>query len=362
MSAPVDEPAKRPTGDPLSMDYQQFVEQWCSGQEPAHGPDAQRLLAVVARIVPSAYQRLAEGPSWGPLTMAPIVELGAVIDAAEPMPGSGPVLARLAAGDPAARSELEVARFLAARDLIVELEPELFGRKPDFRIVEPYLVYGEVVTPELSAPARALSHAIAAALSVLVEHTPWGGRLEVVMSSDGDPAQVADWLAPRIGDVVTDHSAIDVPLAYASFSLTQIDPAVGPQIGGTLDLPSPALAAALVQHRDGAARTAVLRASITDDRAGKILDAEAKHFTRDRPTLVVIDTGGGPFSSKGWSPLLQRRFQPEINTRFSAAGLFRRSLHLDASHGTDWTMLTNPHARNPLPKAVADLLASTGSA
>jgi len=338
------------------MGYEQFVDEWCTGQEPEHGPDAQRLLAIVARALPEAYRQLANGRSWGVGTVAPVVELGAVVDATEPMPGSGPVLARLNVGDPAARSELHVARFLADRGLTVELEPELGGRRPDFRTVAPDLVYGEVVTPKLSAPAQALNRAASDALAVLIERTPWGGRLEVVMSGDGDPAGVAAWLAEQMPDTVTEHAPIGVPLAAASFSLTQIDPAQGPQLGGTLDLPAPVLGRATVETQNDVPRAAILRISITDDRVGKILEAEAKHFTRDHPTLVVIDTGGGPFSSKVWAPLIERRFQPTINTRFSAAGLFRRNLHIDSTHETDWTLLTNPYARKVLPGTVADCL------
>lgn len=348
--------ARPPSTEPLLMGHEQFVAEWCMGHEPEHGPDAQRLLAIVARVMPDTYRRLADGQSWGVGIVAPVVELGAVLDATERMPGSGPVITRAAAEDASARSELTVAKFLADRGLTVELEPELAGRRPDFRTVAPKLIYGEVVTPELSAPAQTLRRGISGALAELIELTPWGGRLEVVMSGDAEPAHVAAWLAERISDEVTEFAPIDVPLAGASFSLTEIDLAQGPQIGGTLELSAPALAEAVVQYQDGVPRTAVLRVSITDGRAGRILDAESMHFTHEHPTLVVIDTGGGPFAAKAWAPLIERRFQPTINTRFSAAGLFRRNLHIDSTHATEWTLLTNPYARNVLPAAIADLL------
>lgn len=359
MIVPGDE-VGRPSGDPLSLSPEQFVEQWCSGQEPEHGPDAQRLLAVVARVIPAAYQQLAEGTSWGPLTVAPLIELGAVIDATEPIPGSAPVLARLAAGDPAARSELKVARSLADRGLVVELEPELAGRKPDFRVVEPDLVYGEVVTPDLSAPAQALAESGRHALAALLQHVPWGGQLEVVMSGDADPAQVALWLAPRIGDTVVEQTPVDVPDAAASYSLTQIEPGMPPQLAGTLELPAPALGFAGAELRDGApAGPSSEFPSPTTAPAGSSTPRPSTSPANTQPSSYWTPAAGRSHRRSG-GPLLERRFQPAVDTRFSAAALFRRNLNVDSTHDTDWTLLANPHAKNLLPERLTTVLRSSG--
>lgn len=339
------------------MRFDQFVEEWCLGQEPAAGRQTQEWLATVARVAPGRYGREINGQARGPAVIVPLIEMGQVIEATQGLEGSGPVLRRLAAGDDAAYSELRVARFLVERDLVVELEPELSGRRPDFRIVAPDLVYGEVITPQFSQPTQELQKSLHAAAGALLQSLPSGHHLEVAIFQDGDAMTVAESLASVVSEPGSRQGVADFRGSRATYVMTAADPSSDQQLVSQIDLPAPVIFVATLEGADEGSRMVVCRQSVTDDRAGRIIEAESKHFTREHPTLVIMDNGPTPFGERTWAEPIRRRFQPSMNTRFSSVGFFRRSFMVGHGvHETQWSLLLNPHALNPLPPAVVERL------
>ena len=63
--------------------------------------------------------------------------------------------------------------------------------------------------------------------------------------------------------------------------------------------------------------------SMSDARAARLLEAEAKHFSKEEANLVVMDITRMPNGIKAFAPLVQRRFQPGLNRRFGAVALFQ---------------------------------------
>ena len=94
---------------------------------------------------------------------------------------------------------------------------------------------------------------------------------------------------------------------------------------------------------------------ISDRSAQEMLETEAAQLPRNHPGIVFLDLSSLVGGYAEWCPLIQRRLQPCINTRISGVLLFQTWLGRDGPM-TEGSLLLNPYARNPLPKAVAPLL------
>ena len=116
---------------------------------------------------------------------------------------------------------------------------------------------------------------------------------------------------------------------------------------------------ALLAERNGNRRHISVRWPFTDDRAAKFIQLEAAQLPTDAPGLIMIQTANAVGAMHAWEPLIQRRFQPTINTRISAVCLYTSNQRATSS-GTTWTLeaklIINPHARFALPAWVADQL------
>jgi hypothetical protein len=111
-------------------------------------------------------------------------------------------------------------------------------------------------------------------------------------------------------------------------------------------------------------RHLLVRMPFSDERAAEFLHDEARQLPRDAPGLIMINVGEAPGAFIQWEPLIQRRFQPTINTRVSGVCLFSSGVVLTPDGGacpSQTKLLINPHAKVPLPPWVVETVAAAGA-
>ena len=98
-----------------------------------------------------------------------------------------------------------------------------------------------------------------------------------------------------------------------------------------------------------------VRVPFTDERAQRILDAEAKQIPKEGPGLICIMTTYGSY----WRGLIERSFSPAIRRRISGVLLFHSGIVAGqrcARLPTAGRILLNPHARTTLPRWLTEQL------
>ena len=122
------------------------------------------------------------------------------------------------------------------------------------------------------------------------------------------------------------------------------------------DVELPELYVAHFNRTEDGIRTRInVQVSMTDERAQRLMSAEAAHFSREEINILVMDVSAVPGGIKSWSPLIQRRFQPDINRRFGALVLLSSCIE---SAGISWrcSVLQNRYACKRPPKCLLDAL------
>ena len=279
------------------------------------------------------------------------MDLGLVFASTEGLQGFAPVLSRVQMGERAAISELIVAAAFVRLGYRPTLEPEIRGRKPDFSIAihESNLVLFEVVTPETSQLMRRLSEELIEAANCLRATVP-GACVSVVFVAEPETRarEIVSAAVRKLGIPDEGENVAEIPdLAHIRIrrftpQATSFEP-FSPR-------PDVALGAASFQFNpDGTGTRVNALIAFTDERADRFLEGEARHFAREACNVLVMDLSAVPGGMNGWRPLLERRFQPTLNRRFSAVILFQTSVEGIARK---WVVIPNPYAYTALPNSL----------
>lgn len=95
---------------------------------------------------------------------------------------------------------------------------------------------------------------------------------------------------------------------------------------------------------------AMVRLPIDDQRAARLMGAETHQLSPNETNLLAIDVSNVPGGIPDWIPLIQRRFQPNLNRRFGAVVLFSRVNQLHSANIIrGYRVLRNAHAYRPIP-------------
>jgi hypothetical protein len=94
------------------------------------------------------------------------------------------------------------------------------------------------------------------------------------------------------------------------------------------------------------------RMPFSDERAEDVINAEAQQLPKDTPGLIMVEVGSRPTALSSWEPLARRRFTPNQHTRIGGIILFMHATQ-PVAQGLAFLphvkLITNPHARLPLP-------------
>jgi hypothetical protein len=333
--------------------------------------DAEEVPAVV-----EAFERVRTtlGPEWlqarwprdetsqrGAFPMFQIALLGEELRAIEGAVDSASLIARVRRGNRDARAELLAARI--ARGPLNEGEVE-FGptvqignrnRRPDFRIRSDSAddwVYVEVTAPDDSDEGTRLRTILEHLVSRLADQTG-GYVLEVVLrrTPTSDEMTSLERMLPELA-LKTESRRVDLEDGLGFVLANHGEP-------GTVVLadhgeePTSRIGMTSARVVNGlATSTLTVRIAYTDERAGDMIDHEARQLSPGCPGLIMIDMAGVIAGRGIWDGLVRRRLQPSVNTRVSAVALTMAAvIPGEAGLGLVLACRTamNPHARVELP-------------
>jgi hypothetical protein len=293
-----------------------------------------------------------------------IVTLARLLQALNSAPNATRLIEKVRQGNPDSRAELIAIYLLRAENpnALIEVEPEIRvgtrNRMPDFRarVADEPWTYVEVTNPNTSdAQADVLSGLDR--LTRVVDGCSRSFALEVFLKRDPTDAEL-DLIATEIRQrhQTSEQSTYELPVGLGTLYWNHHPP-------GTLVLDdhgepyTPRLGNARVFAGDGEHRHIIARWPFTDKRAAAFIDHEARQLSTEEPGLIMIFTSGTVGAMNAWRVLIERRLQPNLNTRVSAVCLFSSSLQ-PTEQGEDWQaeckVILNPHARHPLPSWIAD--------
>lgn len=327
-----------------------LVRDWCLGAEPQEPPfTAWLALEALDRLWPEYVDRMVASPTRGLGVVTYAIHLGSILRACEALVGFGPVMKRLRLGEDGALAELFVASHLVRIGYVSELELEaaLGNNRVDASVrVDQTTVYLEVISPERSKTMTEGQVAIQA-LAARVRAANAGKKIELLLSvdlTDAVAADVCEFLlrAPLSADVQEIQG-----LGFAIVEPADGTLVVSPRIRSDAD--TTVFGAASGFSGDGS--LASVRMPITDHRVQWLLDGELHHFTRDTVNVLAIDVSHAAGSIRGWTPLIERRFQPTLNRRLGAVVVYQ----LSETHPAikyRWRALRNPHAYQPVPDSL----------
>ena len=341
----------------LGTDWAGLVAEWCLGSTPGFTLEqAENAFSVLERLWPERVAELRASPRRGALHIGSLVYDGLVIASCEPLPGFAPVMARVRIGERPAFSELQFAAALVTLGYRPALEPRLQNRVPDTAVdAEGRRVYCEVIAPDASDVMQEISRQLDALVDALASDSP-GMCVEVYLAADltASVAERVLAIAQALPPSTDVKDMADVGLIRkALLSLGSGPVGIVPP-----DAPLPVFGAAQVIIGDGVPTNVNVCLSLSDSRAARLMDAEAKHFSRHEANLLVMDLTRVHGQINGFVPLIQRRFQPGLNRRFSAVALFSEAVRGNGTVMSEWRVLPNPYADVAPPQSLLEALRS----
>jgi hypothetical protein len=294
-----------------------------------------------------------------------VVTTGQMLASLEGASGTDELIKKLRSGDASAFAELTAVHLIRSGepDATIELGPIAQvgerNRKPDFRIRQggESWIYVEVTQPDV-AEAQNRVLAIMERLAALLQPIKKGFALEVFLRrepTDNELNTLAG-LVPHFCLLEGDQSKDLVELAILTLNASAPGQVVPHDHPGEPNIPRLGFAK-VVYGPDEPHRHIAVRMAYADDRAEDFLKKEARQLPNHSPGLVMVQMSRAPGGIKSWEPILRRRFQPNLHTRVSAVCLIQSGLETTPD-GEAWIpevkVISNPHARIPLPKWITD--------
>ncbi len=96
---------------------------------------------------------------------------------------------------------------------------------------------------------------------------------------------------------------------------------------------------------------------VADEEAKEFIDKKASQLLKDAPGLLVLDLSRLAGGFEQWCPFIERRLQPEINTRVSGVVVFEVSQMVGDGPRLKGRYIENRHAKTtPLPAAARSVI------
>jgi hypothetical protein len=327
--------------------WESVIREWHLGQSFPFSPDVGwRSLQDLERIWPERVDDLLAAGARGSGIIQPEIELGMTLESCEPLGGFCSLLARLKQHEKGAPAELKIAYRLLRLGYHPELEPELNGKRLDCLIH----VGNEPVYVEVIAPQEA---------DVLIEIDQELGRFAHVLSNRfGSFDLEVDLLvdpSPEACDAILQAMA---GLELSGMNNHHLDGLAEIRVGNSSSgAPSYAdeysgPAYVVMAQRFGGGGSISISRVVSDDRAQKLFTQELDHFSRDHTNILIMDVTEVPDGIVGWTPLIQRRFQPTQNRRIGAVVMFEEEF-IGTIQRT-WQVLRNNYAYRRPPDVLLE--------
>lgn len=325
--------------------WETFVSDWCCGGSLAYSVDeTTRALSTVNRLWPEHIAGKASERTRGLAVVAPIVELGILLGACEPVEGFSNVLKRLRDGERSAYSELVLVSSLRRLGYTTRLEPPLNGNVLDaVTEVDGLPIYFEVVAPDRSGESsqdQKLIDNLIGDIKAVVSKC----RVEIEISSPIDPnsiaAVIATIQAAPPSTWVQVKSLARIRRIDVSQKLLPTFDGEGVQMnfGGEVNI-------------QGESTSVVARLEDSDSRAKRILRREYHHFLPDVRNLLVVNVSAVSGGMTLWPETMAKLLRPTQNRKIGAIALFDQGCvgPPDAIRRR-WRVVTNSHAHLSVPE------------
>lgn len=269
-----------------------------------------------------------------------------------PLNGSDQLAARWqhGFGTEGVQTEVRTVARLIRRGVSVELFPKTNGRVCDFRFCRTLeWVYAEVSGRAVSEVQKSTSSLLEAIASAAARAFP-GQHAKVAIVGHGDPpaiSRIQEWIRSTGGDCIGLEG-------YARFKLDGFDTAADSDDFFEV-VPEPRLMAIMLANDEHGILSykGTAAGTVADYAAERVFQTEAAQLPRTGPGILILDVSTVIDGLEQWAPFIQRRFQPNINTRVSAVVLIRHILKQDGLH-SDGKVFVNPHAAEPLERFCLD--------
>ncbi len=337
-----------------------FVANWCSGVPPSipaeHGWGA---ISLLERLWPEYLDKVLADGAKGIALMVPMIGLGITLEACENLLGFDKILARMKQGEKGAFSEAKFAAALVKLEYNPILEPQLREKCLDALIsVGGENVYFEVISPDTcDAIKTAYEEMRGLTQRIIKENVGMDVNIKLLTEPNTSISDsILAYLETLSPSTENTHKMPCVALIkYSTFA-----PKALSFERKQNDVESPELfVASYNRTKDGINTRSNVGVSITDERAQRLMSAEADHFSREEINILVMDVSAVPGGIKSWSSLIQRRFQPDINRRFGAVVLL--SSYIESTGiSARCSVLQNQYAYKRPPKCLLDALVKLG--
>ena len=332
--------------------WAEVVANWCCGfAPPVDEQTAWASLQTMEELWPEYLDKVIAVGARSRMVIADIIDYGRTLHACRNLEGFENVVRRLRTGDKGELAELKFATNLIEAGYRPELEPNLNGNRLDAVVVEgAEQVYIEVISPELSQAIQRAEEGIGILACALTACTP-GSITDVHMIADPNDDAIRHVLAFVLSGPET-FIAHEIP-SIALVAIRPFDPRIELIKSNFIDRGVPAIGIVSTNGDGRLPSFAMVRLPIDDQRAARLMEAETHQLSRDEINVLAIDLSNIPGGIRDWQPLIQRRFQPNLNRRFGAVILFTRvnQLH-NANILRGYRVLRNPYAYRAVPEAL----------
>jgi len=285
-----------------------------------------------------------------------IVGIGRRLVSLEGVRSSEELIKKIRCGDPSADAELTAIYLFRSHDPLLELElfPSVGSRIADFRLRkgEEQWTTVEVTRPDISKEQerlggilRRISGALGSidsqfALEVILRREPTFDEIALLCDHLPEFCRLTGpqraSLKDEVGFLLLNHAPVG-HLPHSAIPEIAEVPMIGLGVFFSDD------------------RVVNVRIPFSDDRASRLLGAEAEQLPRGGRGLVMISGPASANELNVWTPLIQRRLQPRIHTRVSGVCLFEGAMRPIANR-YDWlvqaNLVVNPYAKVALPSWV----------
>ena len=298
----------------------------------------------------------------GPWQLMNVILVGIKLEGLNGVADTDSLVARLRRRDRDAWAELSAIRI--ARGPLNEGEVELGpivmvgtrNRRPDFRIRDSHdgdWTYVEVTAPTDSVERTRLS-ALLEQISAELSDEETSSVLEAILRrepNENERSEVVQTLR-RLGRTTSKETVhlgneLGIVLANHTEARTVILEERGEPHTSRLGLSRAQIRA------DGTSSTLTLRIAYRDERAARLLDAEARQLSRETPNVVMISMGEVVSTRGEWERMVLNRYQPRIHTRISGTCLFASAVLPQAEQVEARIanrFIPNPHALKPIAR------------
>ncbi|MBN2295526.1 MAG: hypothetical protein JXM70_24060 [Pirellulales bacterium] len=340
----------------FGLNWYDFLEKWCSGVTPSVPcEEGWRALGIIERLFPEHLDKVLAGGLKGIAFIAPMIDFGITLEACENLVGFDRLLSRMKKEEGAAFSEAEFAAALVKLGYNPILEPQLGKKCLDALIsVGSEKVYFEIITPNTCDVMKtAYSEMQSLTQRIMKENT--GMDVNIKLLTDLNPSisdSILAYLKTLSPSTENTHKMPDVALIkYSTFAPQALS---FEHKQNDVELPE-LFVAGFNRTENGIKTRTNVGVSITDERAQSLMRAEADHFSNEEINILVMDISRVPAGIRCWSPLIQRRFQPNINRRFSAVVLLSSCIEATGI-SRHCSVLQNQYAYKKTPKCLLDNL------